>query len=78
MDLPSEKYPHVSRYPKRSGKGVTIIITMLSFLACLILWSSVFNDFRFNGDITWIYIKAFIGSFCLLLGFACISSVRRN
>jgi hypothetical protein len=78
MDIGPDEHFYGKAYPNRSGKGFTIIITVIFFLGWLILWGSAFNDFSFNGDIGWIYIKVFIGVFCLIFGVAGISSIRRN
>ena len=78
MDIGPDEHFYGKTYPNRPGKGFMIIITMIFFLGWLILWGSAFNDFSSNGDIGWIYIKVFIGVLCMLLGFAGISSIRRN
>jgi hypothetical protein len=79
MDIGPEKHHYGNNYSNTSGRGLKLFIAVALILTCSILWISVYHDFQsYESNMTFIYAKAFIGSFLLLLGIAGITSIQSN
>ncbi len=79
MDIGPEEHFYGKTSPNRSWRGFLAIIAVLLIIGSILLWVSVYNDYKFYvANMTFTYVKALLGSFCLLFGIAGISSIIRN